>query len=253
MTYTFNKFTLFEAIDKTKELGARYIETYSWQKINAPLGDMQFNYKMTDEAAAEVTKKLAASGVQLVNYYFHELGKDEAESRKVFGFCKKMGIQTIISEPDPKVLGLVDKLATEYQVKVAIHNHPKDDKHPDYANWNPDNVMKMLEGRSKWIGCCADNGHWVRAGLDSVECMRKYKGRLISLHFKDVNKVGADAHDVPYGTGVVNLKAVLTELKDQDFAGVFSIEYEHHMAKNMAAVRQCIDWFKKAKTELGVK
>lgn len=247
--YTFNRFTLFEAIDKSKQAGARFIEGYSWHKISKDHGDEKFDYEMSDKTMADVKNKLTDSGLRVVAYYFNDLGKDEAVSRKVFDFCRKMGIEIIVCEPDPKNVELCDKLAQEYKVKVAIHNHPKHPDHPDYQYWRPEGVMKVLEGKSRWIGACADNGHWVRSGLDPVESVKKYEGRLISMHLKDVNEVGAKAHDVPFGTGVVDLDELLGEVKRQGFSGVFCIEYEHNMENNLEDVRQCVEWFNQAKSK----
>ncbi|HOA71824.1 MAG TPA: sugar phosphate isomerase/epimerase [Phycisphaerae bacterium] len=252
MTYTFNRFTLFEAIDKSKQAEAKYVETYSWQKISPAHGETKFEPTLAEDVRKQVKQKLADAGVKLVGYYFHEL-KDEAAARPVFAFCKDMGIEYIVSEPDPKNLPMLDKLAQEYKVKVAIHNHAKDPKRPEYTYWNPDEVMKALEGCSNWIGCCADNGHWARSGLDGVEAIRKYRGRLVSMHLKDVNKIGPDAHDVPYGTGVVPMKDLLAAVQKMGFAGVFSIEYEHNMENNQADVAQCVEYFNKVKADLGVK
>lgn len=252
MSYTFNRFTLFEAIDKTKKAGAQHIETFSWQKLSPEHGDLKFEPTLPPEARSAVKKKLADTGVKLVGYYFHEL-KDEATSRPVFAFCKDMGMEYIVSEPDPKNLPMLDKLAQEYQVKLAVHNHPKSDNKPEYTYWRPEGVLEAIEGCSSWVGCCADNGHWVRSGLDPVESIRKYHGRLISMHLKDVNKVGSDAHDVPYGTGVVRMKDLLAAVQRMGFSGVFSIEYEHNMEDNQADVAQCVEYFNQAKAQLGVK
>ena len=246
MTYTFNKFTLLEAIDKAKEAGAKYIETYAWQKIGDKYGEAQFNASAPAEALDAVKAKLSKTGIQLTGYYSNDLGKNDADTRKVFAFCKKMGIPEIIAEPDAATLESIDKLAAENKVKVAIHNHPKDPNKPEYTNWDPANVMKMLKGRSKWIGTCADNGHWVRSGLDPVECLKKYNGRLISMHLKDVDKAGPEGRDVPYGEGVVPLPKLLFELGTQAFGGVFSIEYESNLDSNLADVKKCIEYFEKA-------
>ena len=51
----------------------------------------------------------------------------------------------------------------------------------------------------------------MRSGLNPVECLKKLEGRLISFHFKDLNKAGGDAHDVPWGTGACNVPAMLAE------------------------------------------
>lgn len=252
MTYTFNRFTLLEAIDKTAQAGGKYVETFSWQKVGGDQGELKFEPTLPQEARKVVKQKLDDKGVKVVGYYFHDL-KDEATARPVFEFCKDMGIEYIVSEPDAKILPMLDKLAQEFKVKVAVHNHPQDPKNPDYKYHLPENVMKAIDGCSSWIGCCADNGHWVRSGLDPVESLRKYRGRLVSLHLKDVNKVGADAHDVPYGTGVVDMKAFLSAVKEMGFSGVFAIEYEHNMENNQADVAKCIEYFNKAKTDLNVK
>ncbi len=251
--YTFNRFTLSEAIDKTKELHAHFLEAYAWEKVSPNHGNMTFNCDMPAAVIEEVKKKLADSEVRIPTYYSNDIGKDPAQTKRLFEFCKNVGVRVIVAEPDPKDLPAIDKLAQEYKVKVAIHNHPKNPKDPKYTNWNPDNVMKLLEGRSKWIGCCADNGHWARSGLDSVECIKKCKGRLICMHLKDVNTMGPEAHDVPYGKGVIDLRALLTELKNEKFSGVFSIEYEHNMDNNTKDVGQCIAWFNKTKADLGIK
>lgn len=251
MSYTFNRFPLLEAIDKTKACGAKYLETYAWQKIGHTYSDAQFNDQAPEAALDLVRRKLSDTGVRLTGYYSNTLGKSEADSRKVFEFCRKMNMEMIIAEPPADSMDLIDRLAGEYKVKVAIHNHPKSSKQPDYSNWDPAAVMKMLEGRSRWLGACADNGHWVRSGLDPVESIRKYDGRLISMHLKDVNKIGPDAHDVPYGTGVVDMKGILQEVRRQGVPCVFSIEYEQDVEDKMPDVKRCIRYFDKLEEGLG--
>lgn len=242
--YTFNRFTFFEAVDKAKSLGLKNIEGFSWQKISSETGDAQLNPKASPEVLKKVREKLESSKIKLVNYYFHELGKDEGETRDLFNFAKRMGIRTFVSEPKAEHLPLLDKLAKEYGINVAIHNHPRDEKKPDYKNWDPAEVMKMIEPYSKRIGCCADTGHWVRSGLNPVECIKKYEGRLICLHFKDVNEMGPAGHDVPWGTGVGNAKGQFDELKRQRFSGVITIEYEHNMENNVPDLAKCIEFYK---------
>jgi hypothetical protein len=74
--------------------------------------------------------------------------------------------------------------------------------------------------------------------------MKKLEGRIISLHFKDLDKVDApDWHDVPWGTGKSDAWAMLGELKRQNFRGTFSIEYEHHWGQAMPELVQCVRFF----------
>lgn len=251
-TYTFNRFTFVEAVNKARDLGVRAVEGFAWQKIGGDAGDTQLNHKAPAEAIAVAQKALEDAGVRLVSYYVANFG-DEEEARKYFQFARKMGIRQFVCEPTAEQLDLLDKLAQEYRVRIAIHNHPKDPKKDDYKHWDPDAVLELIRGRSRMIGCCADTGHWIRSGLDPVECLKKYEGRLFSLHMKDVKAKERDAHDVPFGTGVGNVEGQLKELARQKFSGLIAIEYEHNMEDNQADVKQCVEFFRKASADLGVR
>ena len=239
--WTFNRFTFFEAVDKTASLGFDWIEAYPGQKLSAEYPDVQFNHTLPIELRKEVKNKLSEAGVTLVNYGVVEWPDDEAEWRKVFEFAKDMGIATITAEPPEETLTMIDGLCQEFKIKIAIHNHAK----PSYY-WNPDTVLKALEGRSKWMGACGDTGHWQRSGISPVEAVKKLEGRLISLHFKDLNEFGVlQAHDVVWGTGNMEIGAVLAELDQQDFKGVFSVEFEHNWENSLPDIRPSVAYFNK--------
>jgi sugar phosphate isomerase/epimerase len=156
-----------------------------------------------------------------------------------------MGIETLVTEPAEETLEMLNVLCAEYDINIAIHNHPK----PTHY-WDPDIVLKACKGRSKRIGACADTGHWVRSGLNPVESLKKLEGHIVSLHFKDLNKQGKDAHDVPWGTGVCDVKAMLTELKRQGVKAVFSIEYEYNWDNSLPEIAQCVANFDKIAADL---
>ncbi len=246
--YSFNRFTFFEAVDKTKALEMKYIEVYPGQTLSKEHPDIKTDHNMSAEAKQLMLQKLREAGVKLTNYGVVALPNNEAECRKVFDFAKEMGIEAIVSEPPEDAFDLIDKLCEEYKINVAIHNHPK----PSHY-WDPDTVLKVCKGRSKRIGSCADTGHWTRSGVDPLEAIKKLgaAGRIISLHFKDLNEFGnRDAHDVIWGTGVSQAKAILTELNRQEFKGVFSIEYEYNWLNSMPEISGCVAFFKKTAAEL---
>jgi len=239
--WTFRKFTFYEAIDKTESLGLHWIEAYPNQRLSPQKPDLKFNHNISPAVRKEVKRKLADAGVKLVNYGVVPLPNDEAECRKVFDFAKDMGIEMIVSEPPAEAFDLVDRLCNEYKIKVAIHNHPKPSTY-----WNPDKVLRLCKGKSNYIGACADIGHWMRSAVDPLEALKKLRGRIISLHFKDLNQFGTRrAHDVPWGTGLGNTKALLEELNHQGFEGVFSIEYEYNWKSSLPQIRQCVEYFDK--------
>jgi len=232
--YTFNRFSFYEAIDKTNALGLRYIEAYPGQRLSKEKPDANFDHNLSDELRPEVKKRLQSAGVKLINYGVVGLSNNEAECRKVFDFAKDMGIETIVSEPPEDAFELIDKLCEEYKINVAIHNHPK----PSHY-WDPETVLKVCQGRSNRIGACADSGHWFRSGLVPLECLKKLEGRITGLHFKDLDQ----GHDVIWGSGKCDVKAMLTELARQNFKGSFSIEYEYNWENSSPEIAQCISCF----------
>jgi L-ribulose-5-phosphate 3-epimerase UlaE len=81
------------------------------------------------------------------------------------------------------------------------------------------------------------------------------------LHFKDLvpdenakpNKKKSESkamHDVPWGTGVGNIKGQLAELKRQNFHGAFCVEYEYHWDNSSPEIAEGIKFFDQQCAEL---
>ena len=246
--YTFRKFTFYKTIVNAQKMGLNYIEAYPGQRLGVEHKGVKFGTDLSAELRAEVKQKLQDANVKLVNFGVVKLPNDEAQCRKVFDFAKDMGIETIVSEPPLDAMKLVDKLCNEYNIKVAIHNHPKPSRY-----WSPEAVLKACKGRSKMIGACVDTGHWARSGVVPAEAVKKLKGRIISLHLKDVDKFNVNktnmkegdkkSVDVVWGKGVAGIEDVLAELYRQGFSGVFSIEYESQPSSPALYVQMCIDYY----------
>jgi sugar phosphate isomerase/epimerase len=233
--WTFNRKTFFEVVDIAKEVGVKYLEAFPGQKMK-PGSNVGMGPGMPPEAIEETKKKLADAGVMLV--CFGVGGANKA----TFEWAKTMGVDVIVTEAQPKELPAIDKLCEEFGISVALHNHPK----PSFY-WDPATVITACEGRSKRIGACADTGHWPRSGLVPVECLKKLEGRIVSLHFKDLNEKKQDA---PWGTGKGDAKAMMAELKRQGFKGSFSIEYEHVDDNLKDNVAKCVAFFEETCKEL---
>ena len=103
------------------------------------------------------------------------------------------------------------------------------------------------------MGACADVGHWMRSGLDPVECLKKLDGHIIALHFKDLNEMGMKAHDVPWGTGVGKMKEMMAELKRQKFHGTFCVEYEYHWENSSPEIAKCVKFWNDTCAELAAE
>lgn len=233
-TYTFNRFTFFEAVDKTLSAGLNSVEAFNGQQLG---GDMEgvMDYKMEPAKRKAILKALKKKGVELCAFGVVN-GNSEEEWKQLFEFAKAMGIKVINSEPKAEFLPLIGQLASQYKIKVGIHNHPE----PSHY-WSPQVVLDAIgAANSEYVGACADIGHWVRSGLDPVESLRQYEGHLVSLHFKDLAEKSRKTHDVHWGTGVCNVEGVIAELKRQDFKGNISAEYEHNWEDNAGDVKQSV-------------
>ncbi len=191
--WSFNKFTFFEAVDKTAALGLHYIEAFEGQRISKDL-DEKMGPGLPDPVLEQVRSKLKGSGVTLTSIYLHELSGDEQAARRAFDFCRKLGIETIVCEPPPEALNLLERLCDEYGVNLAIHNHPRGKS----RYWHPQEVLKVCAGRSPRVGACADVGHWQRSGIRPVDGVRLLGSRLLSLNVKDLSELGPEGHDVPW-------------------------------------------------------
>lgn len=242
-SYTFNRFSAFEAIEKTAEAGGRIIEIYPGQRFKED-DDTPIN-AISDAQIEELQEKLQEHDIKLVNYGVVALPNPE-EARAVFEFAAKLGVPAITSNPNTQgEMDFIEELVKEFDIMMAIHNHPKpEDPDSEYMIWDPNHVAGLLDGRDPRLGICADTGHWVRSGVSPIEALQLSEGRIISLHLKDVDQFALEAVDVLFGTGVGNVSGVLEELARQNFAGHISIEYEANWLNNVPEVAQNVGFIR---------
>jgi sugar phosphate isomerase/epimerase len=243
--YSFRLFSVLEAIDKTAAAGGKTIEFYPGQKFSTEKPDAKWDHNATPEMIQTVKAKLTEKGLTPVGYGVIKLGKDAAQDRKVFEFCKTMNIGIVISEPDVAGLDGIEALVKEFDIKMAIHNHPKRPLDRAYLFWDPNYVLSLVKDRDPRLGSCADVGHWVRSGLNPVDCIKILKGRIFDSHMKDLTEFGnPKAHDLPFGQGKSDIPAILAEYHAQGYPGPLHCEYEHNWETSLPEITQCLDFVK---------
>jgi len=232
--YTFRMLSFYETVDLCAGMGIRTIEMYPGQHLSPDRPTVKTGASLPADLREEVKAKLAEAGVALACFGV------TATSPETLAFAKDMGIEVLTTETKPT--DDLDRMCQEVGVKMALHNHPN--------SWPPDEVLAACEGRSPMIGACADTGHWMRRGLHPIEQLKKLQGRIVSLHFKDLNEFGK-GHDVPWGTGAGDARAMLAELARRKFRGVFSIEYESGSLEELKVnVPKCAAFFHATAAEL---
>ncbi|HVY76522.1 MAG TPA: sugar phosphate isomerase/epimerase family protein [Puia sp.] len=217
--WTFKEFPFVDALNKVDSAGIKNIEAFWGQKLGDGLKG-SFGADMSAVDREKLKQLLQAKGIHIVAMGVI-VPKNKAEWIKAFDLAKEFGLSYITAEPIKTQWDLVDSLAGAYGIPVAIHDHPKPNVY-----WSPDSVLAAVQGHTH-IGSCADIGHWVRNGLDPVECLKKLEGHIIGVHLKDVVKSNdTEAADTVVSKGVIDIPAVLAELKRQQFSGMLSIEHE---------------------------
>jgi sugar phosphate isomerase/epimerase len=220
--YTFREYSFLEALEKAKALGIDFVQAYPDQIFEPDNPDVVFDHNLNDEGVQMVRSKLAELGLRLIAYGVVDFENTEEDMRKVFDFAKALEIRTILAEPDFDDFSLLERMVKEYDIPVAIHNHPAPKK---YAR--PEEVLERIQGLDERIGACVDTGHWMRSGVRPLDGLKKLEGRILDVHLKDLDAFGElEAEDVPIGQGLANVHDILAELTRQNYHGYIAVEYE---------------------------
>ena len=235
--YTFRDRSFYESLDVLADMGVLRVEPAFFLPLSKEHPELKTSESLTPGQRREMKQRLDDLGMSMPNYYAPIEG-DKNAYRKVFDFAKEMGVETLVAEPPPEAFEALDILCQEYRINLAVHNHPEG---PGSKYWNPDTFMKACEGRSARIGGCPDTGHWVRSGLDTLESLRKYQKRIITVHLKDAAESGKrDSRDVPLGAGQAKYDAILKQFQEWKWRGVMTVEYEHQSPQLIQEVAQCV-------------
>ena len=211
-TYSLRKFSRSRAIAMLRELGVGHL---SVKEFHLPYKDspeqLAAGRREFDEAGIEI-----ASGGVIVTYR-----EDDSMLRRYFEYARICRFPMLIMMPTARQLPLIEKLAAEYGIRVAIHNHGPEDK--NFAT--PESVYDSIRALDRRVGVCIDVGHSARAGVDVVRSIEKCRDRLIDLHIKDLRDLSGHT-DCEVGKGVLPIPAILQALVAVQYAGSISLEYE---------------------------
>jgi len=236
--WTFSRFNVMEAIEKTAAAGAKDIELFPGQQLGPEFPGVGVGPDMGQAAKDALQRQLKKFGVNVTAYGVTGIDKDESKARKLFAWAKSLGIG-ILNTESTDAIDTMDKMVEEFNIRVGFHDHPKQ-ANPSYRMWDPNYVFELVKNHDKRIGSCADTGHWVRSGVKPIDALRALHGRVVACHLKDLNEFSPEGHDVPFGTGVSDVKAILDELHREGFRGSVSVEYEYNMDASLVEVAQCI-------------
>ncbi|HEY3454495.1 MAG TPA: ThuA domain-containing protein [Bryobacteraceae bacterium] len=164
-TGSFPHLDLDHALEQIDALGVANVEISSTQKLNTEI-PKYIDYHLFPGERNAIRDKLALLNLAAVAYHVPAIDADPDTARKLFEFAKSLNVGTIVSGRIPNDLALLDQLASEYAINVAISG-------------NAQAVSAALNGRGKHLGIFADSG--------SVKSLEQVKDRLLVLNLRGGN------------------------------------------------------------------
>jgi sugar phosphate isomerase/epimerase len=212
-SYSFREFQRKLAISMTKQLGVRYV---SVKEFHLP-------YTVTADEAAKAKSEFNKAGLTIMSGGNISLqDEDPMKLRKLFEYARMCGMPMMVCAPTHKTLDTVEKLAKEFDIRMALHNHGPEDKHFP----TPQSVLEAVKGRDPRMGLCMDMGHSMRTGIDVVQTLETAGSRLLDMHIKDLKSPTDKASQCDVGEGVMPIVAIFKQLKKMNYQGCVNLEYE---------------------------
>jgi inosose dehydratase len=207
-SYSFRTFPLEGAIAQLKALGLDEMEFFG--------GHVPTDPESEEFAAAKAL--ITESGIRVPCFGVESFTADDAANRKKFEFGKALGVDILTADPTLDSFDSLDRLTTEFGIRIAIHNHGPGARYDKVAD-----TLKAVEGRSPMIGACLDTGHCIRSGEKPHEAVEQLGARLISLHLKDWEHGGEEKI---VGEGDLDIDQLAQQLAALSFDGPIMLEYE---------------------------
>ena len=226
-SYSLRAFKVEKALEKVRELGLHHVE----------FSVGHFPLDSSGEQIGSMLKRVRRLEIAPSGHGVNRFTKDHDANRRIFDFANRAGIRNLAADPDPDAFDSLDKLVAEYGLRIAIHNHG-----PGHRYGKISECKRALAGRHRWIGMCADLGHFIRSGEDPVEAINAFKGRLYGIHLKDFAERKAQTKGVILGKGHLDVTAVFRALRRVRFPadGALSLEYEENPRDPVADIESCL-------------
>ena len=213
-SYSFRKLSRADAIKALEALKVRYVNI---KDFHAPM-------KSTPEELKQIRNDFESAGIQILgvgNVSFHK-ERRRRDAPKLRIRQSPCSARHSAMAPTKETLPGIEKLAKEYNIKTAIHNHGPEDKHFPA----PSDVLKAIKGMDSHMGLCIDIGHTSRAGSDIVQSIKDAGPRLHDMHVKDLSDPMKKESQVAVGEGVLPIPAIFKQLQRMGYKGGVMLEYE---------------------------
>ncbi|MEO5739361.1 MAG: ThuA domain-containing protein [Vicinamibacterales bacterium] len=176
---SFPRDSFLEAARKAEALDLAVVAGDSTQKVSIQI-PKNLDYRLAPGEMDAVRNRMTTLSLRMPVYFTAEISVDEPIARKQFEFAKSLGVETVVVARTPRVFPVIERLADEFGVNVALSGSLK-------------TVLDALQGRGPRIGAYADLGTWMREGVAPLDGVAQLKERLLVLKLGDRSAVGKSA------------------------------------------------------------
>jgi sugar phosphate isomerase/epimerase len=238
--YTFKNFKLDQTLAMLKKVDVHYL----------CIKDFHLPLKATDAEITAFHATCKAAGVTGYGVGPIYMGSEE-EVDNAFEYAKRVGVKVLVGVPfkmvdkkrasSPELLKLVDRKVREYDIKYAIHNHG-----PDMPELFPtaESAIELIKDLDKRVGLCLDVGHQYRDGKDPVKAVVQYADRLHDMHTKNVTENTKKGRGIELPRGAIDFPALVKAMRQINYTGVCSLEYEKDMEDPLTGIAESIGYFR---------
>jgi sugar phosphate isomerase/epimerase len=249
MTYSFRDLPLDGAIQAHAKLGIGYCEL-DHGHVERQLGfrrdkegrEKLRQWRLSSEALNEyksIRRKFKEARVPLWGMIYSVRDDfTEQEIERGFHFARALDVNVLTGSASVSVVPRVAKYAEKYKIPYGVHNHSNVKNPNEFAT--PETFEKALAA-SKYIGANFDVGHYLAAGYDPVEWMRRNHTRITNIDLCDRKK--DQGPQMPWGEGDTPLREVLLLMKRERYRFPATIQYEYKGTQDsVTEVKRCLDY-----------
>jgi len=190
--------TFMEAVVRADAAVVDYVEATNTQRVSPQIAK-PLDYTLSDDDISVLRSRMGS--VRVLTYKIDVLPPDAAAQRKVLGFAKALGAETVVVPANTPLAGL-DTAADALEINVAVLSDRS----------RPTALVKALNGKSKRLGLGMDTGRWVEDGIGVADRVAAAKDRLLYLRLRDRSGRGSSARNAPFGQGAGEMAAFFSEL-----------------------------------------
>jgi sugar phosphate isomerase/epimerase len=229
-SYSLREFPFEQCLELAKAMDVKYL---NFKDVHIPRTD-------SPDAIRAARAKVEAAGFTVMGGGTITMRNNEADVRKDFEYARLAGMPLIVAAPSTDSLDLVERMAKEFQIKVAIHNHGPEDKYFP----SPYDAYELIKNRDLHMGLCVDIGHTVRAGVDPARSVLELRDRVYDLHVKDLTDFKDPRSQVIVGKGAIDIPALFRALIQIGFTGHVGLEYEIDAKNPLPGMQQSLAYMR---------